>query len=36
MKHLNEFINEDAPIQITKILDVSRKEIFKENLLYKA
>ena len=29
-------LEEDAPIQITKILDVSRKEIFKENLLYKA
>lgn len=29
-------INEDAPIQITRILDVDRKEIFKENLLYKA
>ena len=29
-------LNEDAPIQITKILDVNRKEIFKENLLYKA
>ena len=29
-------LEEDAPIQITKILDVHRKEIFKENLLYKA
>ncbi len=29
-------LNEDAPIQITRILDVNRKEIFKENLLYKA
>lgn len=29
-------LNEDAPIQITKILDTNRKEIFKENLLYKA
>lgn len=29
-------LKEDAPIQITKILDVNRKEIFKDNLLYKA
>ena len=29
-------LEKDAPIQITKILDVNRKEIFKENLLYKA
>ena len=29
-------LEEDAPIQITRILDVNRKEIFKENLLYKA
>lgn len=29
-------LNEDAPIQITKILDVNRKEIFKSNMLYKA
>jgi len=26
----------DAPIQITRILDVNRKEVFKSNLLYKA
>jgi hypothetical protein len=29
-------LEEDAPIQITRILDVNRKEIFKENLLYRA
>ena len=29
-------LEEDAPIQITKILDTNRKEIFKKNLLYKA
>ena len=29
-------LEEDAPIQITRILDVNRKEIYKENLLYKA
>ena len=29
-------LEEDAPIQITKILDANRKEIFKKNLLYKA
>lgn len=29
-------LEEDAPIQITRILDVNRKEIFKKNLLYKA
>ena len=29
-------LNEDAPIQITRILDVNRKEVFKSNLLYKA
>lgn len=29
-------LEDDAPIQITKILDANRKEIFKENLLYKA
>ena len=29
-------LEEDAPIQITKILDANRKEIFNENLLYKA
>ncbi len=29
-------LNEDAPIQITKILDVNRKPIIEKNLLYKA
>lgn len=29
-------LNEDALIQITKILDANRKEIFKSNALYKA
>lgn len=29
-------LNEDSPIQITKILDANRKEIFKSNMLYKA
>ena len=29
-------LNEDAPIQITKILDVNRKLIIEKNILYKA
>lgn len=29
-------LNEDAPIQITKILDKDRKLIIKKNILYKA
>lgn len=29
-------INYDAPIQITRILDKDRKEVYKNNLLYKA
>lgn len=29
-------LNEDAPIQITTILDKDRKEIYKKNILYKA
>lgn len=29
-------LNEDAPIQITTILDKDRKEIYKKNILYKS
>ena len=29
-------LEEDAPIQITKILDVNRKPIIEKNIFYKA